>query len=215
MKSFTDAERERIRQAVQQAEQVTKGEIVPMIVPASALYREAGYRTGLMLALLALALLLTIEIYWLPWGWHAGNAGWLLLAVVASYGLGQWLGRIPMVIRLVTSRERMAHKVTLRAEQAFYRHGLHHTKGHTGILILVSMLERRVHVLADKGINDHVPAGTWDGLVNGIIDGIRTGNATDAICAAIAKCGALLAEVAPSRSGDNPNELPDTLIQEP
>jgi putative membrane protein len=215
MKSFTDAERERIRQAVQQAEQVTKGEIVPMIVPASALYREAGYRTGLILALLALALLLTIEIYWLPWGWHAGNAGWLLLAVVASYGLGQWLGRIPMVIRLVTSRERMAHKVTLRAEQAFYKHGLHHTKGHTGILILVSMLERRVHVLADKGINDHVPAGTWDGLVNGIIDGIRTGNATDAICAAIAKCGALLAEVAPSRSGDNPNELPDTLIQEP
>jgi putative membrane protein len=215
MKSLTDAERERIRQAVQQVEQVTKGEIVPMIVPASALYREAGYRTGLILALLALALLLTIEIYWLPWGWHAGNAGWLLLAVVASYGLGQCLGRIPMVIRLVTSRERMAHKVTLRAEQAFYKHGLHHTKGHTGILILVSMLERRVHVLADKGINDHVPAGTWDGLVNGIIDGIRTGNATDAICAAIAKCGALLAEVAPSRSGDNPNELPDTLIQEP
>jgi prophage maintenance system killer protein len=41
------------------------------------------------------------------------------------------------------------------------------------------MLERRVHVLADKGINDHVPAGTWDGLVNGIIDGIRTGQATD------------------------------------
>jgi putative membrane protein len=215
MKSFTDAERERIRQAVQQAEQVTKGEIVPMIVPASALYREASYRTGLILALLALAFLLTIEIYWLPWGWHAGNAGWLLLAVVVSYGLGQWLGRIPMVIRLVTSRERMTHKVTLRAEQAFYKHGLHHTKGHTGILILVSMLERRVHVLADKGINDHVPAGTWDGLVNGIIDGIRTGNATDAICAAIAKCGALLAEVAPSRSGDNPNELPDTLIQEP
>jgi len=215
MKSFTDAERERIRQAVQQAERVTKGEIVPMIVPASALYREAGYRTGLILALLALALLLTIEIYWLPWGWHAGNAGWLLLAVVVSYGLGQWLGRVPMIVRLVTSRERMAHKVTLRAEQAFYKHGLHNTKGRTGILILVSMLERRVHVLADKGINDHVPAGTWDGLVNGIIDGIRTGQATDAICAAIAKCGTLLAEVSPVDSGENPNELPDTLIQEP
>ncbi|HSL04938.1 MAG TPA: TPM domain-containing protein [Nitrospiraceae bacterium] len=214
MKSFTDAERERIRQAVQQAERVTKGEIVPMIVPASALYREAGYRTGLILALLSLALLLTIEIYWLPWGWHAGNAGWLLLAVVVSYGLGQWLGRVPMVVRLVTSRERMAHKVALRAEQAFYKHGLHHTKGRTGILILVSMLERRVHILADKGINDHVPAGTWDGLVNGILDGIRTGQAIDAICAAIIECGNLLAEVRPADSRDNPNELPDTLIQE-
>ena len=215
MKPFTDAERERIRQAVQQAERVTKGEIVPMIVPASALYREASYRTGLILALLSLALLLTIEIYWLPWGWHAGNAGWLLLAVVISYGLGQWLGRVPMVVRLVTSRERMAHKVALRAEQAFYQHGLHQTKGRTGVLILVSILERRVHILADKGINDHVPAGTWDGLVNGILDGIRTGQATDAICAAIAKCGALLAQVSPAGSGGNPNELPDALIQEP
>jgi putative membrane protein len=109
----------------------------------------------------------------------------------------------------------MAHKVTLRAEQAFYKHGLHNTKDRTGILILVSLLERRVHVLADKGINDRVPAGTWDGLVNGIIDGIRTGQATDAICAAIAECGALLAQDSPAGSGDNPNELPDRLIQEP
>ncbi|MEO5955639.1 MAG: TPM domain-containing protein [Nitrospiraceae bacterium] len=214
MKPFTERESERIRRAVQQAESVTKGEIVPMIVPASALYREASYRTGFMLALLMLALLLTIEIYWLPWGWHAGNAGWLLLAVVASYGLGQWIGRIPIVIRLVTSRERLAHKVTLRAEQAFYKHGLHNTKDRTGILIFVSLLERRVHVLADKGLNGRVPSGTWDGLVSGITDGIRMGQATDAICEAIEKCGILLGQVSPAGSGDNPNELPDTLIQE-
>ena len=67
MQSFTEAEQEQIRRAVQEAERVTKGEIVPMIVSASALYREASYRMGLILALLALALLLTIEMYWLPW----------------------------------------------------------------------------------------------------------------------------------------------------
>ena len=158
---------------------------------------------GPILALPALALLLTIEMYW------------LLLAAVVSYGLGQWFGRVPMVVRFVTSRERMAHKVALRAEQAFYKHGLQHTKGRTGILILVSMLERRVHILADKGVNDHVPAGTWEGLVNGIIVGIRTGHATAAICTAIAACGVLLAQVSPAESRDNPNELPDILIQEP
>lgn len=214
MKQFTDAERERVRRAVQEAESATKGEIVPMIVPASARYREAGYRTGLMLALLSLALLLTIEIYWLPWGWHAGNAGWLLLAVVASYGFGQWLGRIPLVIRLVTSRERLAHKVALRAEQAFYKQGLHHTQGRTGVLIFVSLLERRVQVLADKGLNDRVPAGTWEGLVEGILEGLKAGQAIDALCTAIATCGALLAQVSPAGAGDNPNELSDSLIQE-
>ena len=139
----------------------------------------------------------------------------ILLAAMAAYGVGRWLGTIPTIIRLVTSRERLAHKVKLRAEQAFYRHGLHATKGRTGILILVSLMERRVHVLADKGINDLVPPGTWDGLVSGIIDGIRTGKQTDAICEAITKCGALLAQVSPAGSGENPDELPDELIQEP
>lgn len=215
MLQFTDAERERIKHTVQQAEQGTKGEIVPMIVPASAFYREAGYRTGLILALFVLAGLLTLEKYWLPWGWHAGNAGWLMLAVVVAYGIGQWLGTVPTIIRCVTSRERMAYKVQLRAEQAFYQHGLHNTKDRTGILILVSLLERRVHVLADKGINDRVPPDTWDGLVSGILDGIHTGQATDAICEAIMKCGTLLAQVSPAGSGINPDELPDTLIQEP
>src|SRR5262252_491692 len=215
MFQFTESERERITQAVRQAERGTTGEIVPMIVQASARYREAGYRTGLILAWVTLALLLTVEAYWLPWGWHAGNAGWLLLAVIVAYGIGQWLGMVPTVVRLVTSRERMAHKVKLRAEQAFYWHGLHKTKGRTGILILVSLLERRVHVLADKGINSLVPAGTWDGLVSDILDGIRTGHAADALCAAIAKCGELLAQVSPAAPGNNTDELPDELIQEP
>ncbi|MGQ0696445.1 MAG: TPM domain-containing protein [Nitrospiraceae bacterium] len=215
MLQFGEAERERIKQAVRQAEQGTNGEIVPMIVPASARYREAGYRMGLMLVWLTLALLLTVEAYWLPWGWHAGNAGWLLLAVVAAYGFGEWLGRIPGIIRFVTSHERMAEKVKLRAEQEFYRHGLHNTKGRTGILILVSLLEHRVHVLADQGIHNRVPPGTWEGLVSGIIEGIHTGRATDAICDAIARCGLLLAQVAPAGPGENPDELPDELIQEP
>jgi putative membrane protein len=215
MLQFTNEERERIAQAVQQVERNTNGEIVPMIVPASALYREAGYRMGLILVLLTLAVLLTLEKYWLPWGWHAGNAGWLMLAVVVVYGIGQSLGTVPLIIRLVTSRERMAYKVKLRAEHAFYQHGLHNTKDHTGILILVSVLEHRVHVLADRGINDRVPPGTWDGLVSGILNGIRTGRATDAICDAIAKCGVLLAQVSPASPGDDTDELPNTLIQEP
>jgi uncharacterized membrane protein len=52
-------------------------------------------------------------------------------------------------------------------------------------------------------------------LVSGILDGIRAGNATDAICDAMTKPGELLSRVSPAGSGDNPDELPDTLIQEP
>lgn len=215
MLSFTDGERERIKQAVQQAERGTTGEIIPMIVPASARYREAGYRTGLILGWLVLAVLLTVEPAWWTWGWHAGNAGWLLLAVLVAYVAGEWLGTRPAVIRLVTSRERMAYKVRLRAQQAFYQHGLQQTKGRTGILIFISLLEHRVQVLADAGINDRVPPGTWEEVVGGIVGGIRSGQPTDAICAAIVRCGELLSEKCPVGPDANPNELPDRLIQEP
>lgn len=215
MRFLTDEERQRINEAVRRAEARTTGEIVPMIVGTSARYREAGYRTGLMLGWLVLAVLLSVEVYWLSWGWHAGNAGWLLLAVIGAYGCGEWLGRFPSVIRLVTSRERLAHKVMLRARRAFLEHELHRTEGRTGILILVSMLEHRVQVLADQGINDRVPPGTWDGVVQGLLEGIRADRLADALCRAIEQCGELLARHCPSGSGRNPNELPDRLIQEP
>ena len=212
--TFTDADRERIKAAVEQAEQGTSAEIVPMVVSNSARYREAGFRSGLVLAWLTLALLLTIESAWLPWGWHAGNAGLLLLGVIVAYWIGEWLGRFPSVIHLVVSDGRMAQKVRLRAEQLFYQEGLHQTKAGTGMLILISLFERRVQVLADHRINERVPSGTWNNLVRDIVEGIQQGRATDAICEAIVRCGAFLAEVAPSRPDENPNELPDELREE-
>lgn len=215
MTRFSDQDLQRIRAAVQAAERKTRGEIVPMVVPASARYREAAFRTGLILGLLTLAGLVTAEAYWLPWGWHAGNAGWLLLAVLLAYGIGQWLGACPSVVRLVTSRERMAFKVRRRAELAFYEHGLHKTQEGTGILIMVSLLERRVQVLADRAINERVPPGTWDALTQELIQGIKDGRPTEALCQAIARCGDLLADYFPARPGDNPDELGDELVQEP
>jgi putative membrane protein len=109
----------------------------------------------------------------------------------------------------------MAMKVRRRAELAFYEHGLHKTREATGILILVSLLERRVQVLADRAIDERVAAGTWDGLVADLVQGIKGGAPTDALCRAVARCGNLLAEHFPARAGDNPDELPDDLIQEP
>ena len=59
-----------------------------MIVARSALYREAGYWNGTHTRLLvALAFLLTIEIYWFPWGWQLRTRRWLLLDGGGLYGL--------------------------------------------------------------------------------------------------------------------------------
>jgi Predicted membrane protein len=107
----------------------------------------------------------------------------------------------------------MAMKVRLRAERAFYEEGLHKTKEGTGILIFLSLLERRVEILADQAIDARVPPGTWDTLVRDLVQGIRADRQTAAFCDVIRRCGDLLAIHFPTHGGDNPNELPDELIR--
>ena len=213
--TFSDQDQKRIRQAVTEAERQTRGEIVPMIIERSALYREARYRAGIGCAFFMLSILLTIEWEWMPWGWHATNAGWLLLTAIGAYSLGYWLGTFDTVIRLLTSDERMAYKVNLRAHQAFLEHGLHRTEMGTGVLILVSLLEHRIEILTDHPILDQVPQHTWDDMVDVIRNGFKKGNPVESLCYAIKTCGAVLADVFPAKNGEaNPNELSNELIQD-
>jgi putative membrane protein len=94
---------------------------------------------------------------------------------------------------------------------SFTEQGLHYTKAHTGILILVSLLEHRVEVFADRGINQKVSAGTWDEIVHTITAGIKSGQAGNAFCQAIERCGDILATHFP-RQADDENELSNQLI---
>lgn len=215
MKLFSDEDLRKIHDAVQAAEQRTRGEIVPMVVLSSARYRETAHLTGLVTSLVVLTVLLMLDAGWGSWGWTDHHPGWIVLGVLAGYMGGSWAGSRPLWIRFFTSKERMAFKVRRRAELAFYEHGLHKTREGTGILIMASLLEHRVQVLADKAINERVPQDTWDSLVQNMVQGIKGGQPTEAFCRAIAQCGNLLAMHFPAREGNNPDELPDDLIQEP
>ncbi|MBX3301665.1 MAG: TPM domain-containing protein [Nitrospira sp.] len=212
---LTAEERERISLAVHAAEQSTNAEIVPMIVSRSGLYRDAQHRAGLLLALSALTIMLTTEVLWLPWGWHASNAAWLILATLAAYGAGVGLGTQAPFIRLLTSTDRMLHKVKLRAERAFAQHGVAQTRDRTGVLIMVSLLEHQIYVLADQPLFQRVPVERWSSVVEVAVVRLRSGDIVGGLCQSIQACGALVAEVCPGRPDDNPNELSNELVQEP
>lgn len=159
---FTVAEQERIRQAVVAAETQTAGEIVPMIVTSSARYTEVelfGVITGLFAGMIA-------EWLWSdPWGTYFFN-----LWPVIGATLGFIVCNIPSVKRRLAAKNRISEAVHDRCLAAFTEHGLHYTRDHTGILILVSLLEHRVEVLADRGINLKVEPGTWDEIVQNLRD---------------------------------------------
>jgi putative membrane protein len=107
----------------------------------------------------------------------------------------------------------MDEAVDLRSLAAFTAQGLHHTRAETGILILASLFEHRVEVLADRGINEKVQPGTWDEIVRIITTGLKSNDGCAAFCAAIEECGKILAEHFP-RSPDDRDELNNKLVTE-
>ncbi|MDF0642742.1 MAG: hypothetical protein P0111_01820 [Nitrospira sp.] len=212
---LTEQDRTCISQAVQTAERQTAAEIVPMVVGRSGLYRDAQHRAGLILALVALAGGLTLEPAWLPWGWHAGNAAWLLIATLSAYAVGAWLGRLGPVIRAVTSAERMKQKVRLKAERAFAQHGVSQTRDRTGVLIMLSLLERQIYVLPDRDLGQRVHPDDWIAPVRVAVERLKQDDIAGGLCAAVEQSGTLLARVCPVKPGDNPNEISDRVIEEP
>ena len=200
---FTEAEQDRIQQSVLAAEAKTAGEIVPMIVTSSARYTEIellGLVTGLFLGVVA-------EWFWSdPWGSEYLNL-WPIFGALAGF----LIAKIPLVKRLATPRSRQVEAVHRLALASFSEHGLHYTREHTGILILVSLLEHRVEVLADRGINAKVERDTWQEIVGILTMGIKSGKAADAFCKAIEHCGEILATHFP-RAEDDKNELPNRLV---
>ena len=205
-KFFTAREQERIQQTVMAAEKKTSGEIVPMLVSTSGRYGEvelSGLVIGLVLGTLA------------AYTWHDpwGSIQTYLLFPVAGAILGFIISSIPAVKRRLIPKPRISEAVHLRSLAAFTGHGLHYTKAHTGILILASLLERHVVVLADRGINEKVQEGTWDEVVGILTNGLESGNACDGFCKAIERCGAILAQHFPRSSGDI-DELANKLVTE-
>ena len=205
-KFLTSEEQERIQQVVIAAEKNTSGEIVPMIVSASGPYAEielSGLVVGLVLGTLAAS-------FWHdPWGSVQIYLFWPVVGAL----LGFVICSIPSLKRRMISKDRIADAVHTRSLAAFTGQGLHHTRAETGILIFVSLLEHRVVVLADRGINEKVEAGTWNEIVNMITESLKSGNSCDGFCKTIERCGEILAKHFP-RSVDDRDELPNKLVTE-
>jgi putative membrane protein len=86
------------------------------------------------------------------------------------------------------------------------------TTGRTGILIYLSLRERRAQIVADEAIASKVPAETWGEAMAALLVEVKQGRLADGMCAAVEKVGVVLAQHFP-RAEDDVNELPDRLIE--
>ena len=203
--SFLDAaERDLVAACVRRVEMNTAAEIVPLIAPSSS-----GYSRAALAAAVACGLLLAVAA-----GVFLELAHW---EFVALFGVGLFAGQVlcnlvPALRKPFLSQREMAFEVDEAAHLAFLSHEIFDTRDRTGILIFVSVYERRVRILADSGIAAKVPQETWDQVARDLVAGIRAGKRADALCAAIERCGVLVAEAFP-RKADDTDELPNLIVE--
>jgi putative membrane protein len=209
---LNDADRAAIAAAVKAAEQKTSGEIVPMVVSTSYHYPMSDLIGGFSLALPAALLLTPLLGGWLWIGtWNL----WVFLGLFTLLFLAcQALVRRSLTLkRFFISDRELDAEVEEAAVTSFFKKGLYRTRDETGILIFISLFEHRVWVLADRGINRKVAPGQWDDIVSLIVQGIKQQRGAEAICEAVDKVGALLADHFPVQADDR-DELINLIVEE-
>lgn len=95
-----------------------------------------------------------------------------------------------------------------RGADLFARLGVWDTEGNSGVLIYVQLVDRKVEILADRGIATKVAQAEWDAICRAMEAAFKAGNYRDGALTAIRQAGRLLTEHFPAGER-NPNELPD------
>lgn len=221
--TLSDDEHAQVSAAVAAAEAHSAGEIVTIIADRSDGYSDIALVWCAAAALAALsALTLAPDFYLglyerLSGGWvHEWTPRGLFgvaLAVAALKFIGMWLLQLwqPLRFLLVPGPVRDA-RVRARAVANFKIGAERRTHGRTGILIYLSMRERRAEIVADEAIASIVPPEVWGDAMVALVGEIRQGRIADGMVAAVGQVGTVLAQHFP-RAEDDQNELPDRLIE--
>jgi putative membrane protein len=136
----------------------------------------------------------------------------LLVLSVAKFTIVLLILRYMPLRLALTPGATKSRRVRRRAIQVFKAAAQRRTEGRTGILIYLSMSERRAEINGDEAITAVTTPETWGEAMAALIVDVKDGRPGDGIVAAIGEVGTVLSQHFP-RSATDANEIPDKLIE--
>jgi putative membrane protein len=217
------ADHDRIAAAVGAAEAHAQGEIVTVITRASDSYGDIALAWSAAVAGLALLVLTLATGFALNWvdgvlglwahRWTPREVLGLALCAASIKFAAMWLILRWQRLRLwLVPGPVKARRVRARAELAFRLSAQGRTQGETGVVIYLSMAERRAEIVADATIAAKVAPEVWGDAMHAMLDHFRSDRVADGVVAGVAAVGAVLAQHFP-RDTKPANELPDGPIE--
>ena len=200
---ISEADNQRIGEAIRAAEAKTSGEIYCVIAQSCA-----GYH----LVPIAWAALLAFTVPWPLIHFTRWPAAVIYLLQLGTFIALAAILSVPAIRFRIVPKRRLRRQAHIVAMQQFLAQGIHLTEKRTGVLIFAAAAERYAEIVADGGINAKVTPDAWVNAVSALVSGIKAGRAGDGFVAAVELCGAELARNFPP--GElNPNELPDRVVE--
>jgi len=220
---LSPADSDRVAAAVAAAEARANAEIVTVVTRASDSYADIALAWSALIAGIALLALTTTTGFYLGlvdhmlglWDhhWTPRDVFGLALFVGSVKFAGMWVILLWRRLRLIlTPGPIKAARVRARAAIAFHLSAQGRTQGATGVLIYLSMAERRAEVIPDAAIAVKVTPEVWGDAMHAMLDHFRRDRVADGLVAGVAAVGKVLAEHFP-RDAKPANELPDGPIE--
>ena len=199
-KKFDQTASAALAKAVRDIEKNTDAEIVIVVRGRSGSYRHADYLFGALVAFVGLLFVLfsrfDFHTFWVPFD------------VVALFVAGAFVSsRGDLIRRSLTTKKFRAKAARAGAAAMFYEAGIANTLAENGLLIYLSLLERRLEVFADRGVLKAVPPLKWNNAVYELKKIARQPD-PETLVKAVRDLGNVLAAHLPA-TGENPNELAD------
>ncbi len=143
-----------IERAVGEAERGTAAELIVVVAARSGSYLDAAGALGAGFAMLVLLVALFAPRLFPPIA--------VAIDVPLVFALATWLAhRTPALMRVIVPSARRRKQVDRAAAEHFLAEAVHGTRGRTGLLVYVSLLEERVALIPDLGLLGRVPRAAW------------------------------------------------------
>ncbi|MFN2473259.1 MAG: TPM domain-containing protein [Sphingomicrobium sp.] len=213
----------RVAAAVSAAEGSSNGEIVTIATDLSDKYHDVAlhWAVAVLIAVLAWFAAFPDCLTWsdelLFGGWRVAPGPHELLTLLMVLAVLKFtvvlliLRWMPLRLALTPGATKQ-RRVRRRAVELFKVGAEQKTVGRTGILIYLSLGERRAEIVADEAILAVTTPETWGEAMTVLLADTKVGRPADGICAAVGLIGEVLATHFPKTAEDT-NEIPDKLIE--
>ena len=197
---FSDEAKRKSSAAVQAVEAQTSAEVVVAVRKRSGRYGVLAYNFGAGLAALVVVfLLVTPQVY---------SDGAIAVEGLLAFSLGTiGAANFDTVLRALSRGATLGSNVSTGARAAFFDLGISRTSGRNGILVYVSLFERRCVVLTDIGIDPTQLEPGWLAARRDLEQAVARRDLA-AFFRALESLGPVLGRAHP-RSADDVNELSD------